>query len=42
MKTDTSVDTENIKEQIKQERVAEIQMQNMQIQNSLLKRLCCH
>jgi translation elongation factor EF-1beta len=38
MKTDTSVDTENIKEQIKQERVAEIQMQNMQIQNSLLKR----
>jgi hypothetical protein len=36
-KTDTSVDTEKIKEQIKQERVAEMRMQNMQMQ-----RLCCH
>jgi hypothetical protein len=32
MKTDTSVDTEKIKEQIKQELVAEMQMQ----------RWCCH
>jgi translation elongation factor EF-1beta len=31
MKTDTSVDTEKIKEQIKQELVAEMQMQNMQM-----------
>jgi hypothetical protein len=29
MKTDTSVDTEKIKEQIKQELVAEMQIQNM-------------
>jgi hypothetical protein len=32
MKTDTSIDTEKIKEQIKQELVAEMQMQ----------RWCCH
>jgi hypothetical protein len=32
MKTDTSVDTEKIKEQIKQELVAEMRMQNMQMQ----------
>jgi translation elongation factor EF-1beta len=37
MKTDTSVDMENIKEQIKQELVAEMRMQNMQMQ-----RCCCH
>jgi DNA-directed RNA polymerase subunit N (RpoN/RPB10) len=37
MKTDTSVDTEKIKEQIKQELVAEMWMQNMQMQ-----RWCCH
>jgi translation elongation factor EF-1beta len=37
MKTDTSVDAEKIKEQIKQELVAEMQMQNMQMQ-----RWCCH
>jgi hypothetical protein len=36
-KTDASIDTEKIKEQIKQELVAEMQMQNMQMQ-----RLCCH
>jgi DNA-directed RNA polymerase subunit N (RpoN/RPB10) len=36
-KTDISVDTEKIKEQIKQELVAEMQMQNMQMQ-----RWCCH
>jgi hypothetical protein len=36
-KTDTSVDTEKIKEQIKQEPVAKMQMQNMQMQ-----RWCCH
>jgi hypothetical protein len=30
-KTDASVDTEKIKEQIKQELVAEMQMQNMQM-----------
>jgi hypothetical protein len=36
-KTDTSVDTEKIKEQIKQELVAEKWMQNMQMQ-----RWCCH
>jgi hypothetical protein len=36
-KTDTSVHTEKIKEQIKQELVAEMRMQNMQMQ-----RLCCH
>jgi hypothetical protein len=36
-KTDASVDTEKIKEQIKQELVAELQMQNMQMQ-----RWCCH
>jgi hypothetical protein len=36
-KTNTSVDTERIKEQIKQELVAEMQMQNMQMQ-----RWCCH
>jgi hypothetical protein len=35
-KTDTSVDMK-IKEQIKQELVAEMQMQNMQMQ-----RWCCH
>jgi hypothetical protein len=37
MKTDTLVDTEKLKEQIKQELVVEMQMQI-----SLLKRLCCH
>jgi hypothetical protein len=37
MKTDTSVDTEKIKEQIKKELVAEMRMQNMQMQ-----RWCCH
>jgi hypothetical protein len=37
MKTDTSVDTEKIKEQIKQELVAKMRMQNMQMQ-----RCCCH
>jgi hypothetical protein len=31
METDTSVDTKNIKEQIKQELVAEMRMQNMQM-----------
>jgi translation elongation factor EF-1beta len=31
METDTSVDTEKIKEQIKQELVAEMRMQNMQM-----------
>jgi DNA-directed RNA polymerase subunit N (RpoN/RPB10) len=36
-KTDTSVDIEKIKEQIKQELVAEMRMQNMQMQ-----RWCCH
>jgi hypothetical protein len=36
-KTDTSVDMEKIKEQIKQELVAEMRMQNMQMQ-----RWCCH
>jgi hypothetical protein len=36
-KTRTSVDTEKIKEQIKQELVAEMRMQNMQMQ-----RWCCH
>jgi hypothetical protein len=36
-KTGTSVDTENIKKQIKQELVAEMQMQNMKMQ-----RCCCH
>jgi hypothetical protein len=36
-KTDASVDMEKIKEQIKQELVAEMQMQNMQVQ-----RWCCH
>jgi hypothetical protein len=36
-KTDTSVDTEKIKEQIKQKLVAEMRMQNMQMQ-----RWCCH
>jgi hypothetical protein len=36
-KTDTSVDTEKIKEQIKKELVAEMQMQKMQMQ-----RMCCH
>jgi uncharacterized protein YceK len=36
-KTDTSVDTEKINKQIKQELVAEMQMQNMQMQ-----RWCCH
>jgi hypothetical protein len=36
-KTDTSVDTEKIKEQINQELVAEMRMQNMQMQ-----RCCCH
>jgi hypothetical protein len=36
-KTDTSVDTEKIKKQIKQELVAEMWMQNMQMQ-----RWCCH
>jgi DNA-directed RNA polymerase subunit N (RpoN/RPB10) len=36
-KTDASVDTEKIKEQIKQELVAEMWMQNMQMQ-----RWCCH
>jgi hypothetical protein len=34
-KTDTSVDTKKIKEQIKQELVVEMRMQNMQ-------RWCCH
>jgi DNA-directed RNA polymerase subunit N (RpoN/RPB10) len=37
MKTDSSVDTEKIKEKIKQKLVAEMQMQNMQMQ-----RWCCH
>jgi DNA-directed RNA polymerase subunit N (RpoN/RPB10) len=37
MKTDTSVDTKKIKEQIKQELAAEMRMQNMQMQ-----RWCCH
>jgi hypothetical protein len=37
MKTDTSVDTEKIKEQIKQELVDEMRMQNMQMQ-----RWSCH
>jgi hypothetical protein len=37
MKTDASVDTEKIKEQIKQELVAEMRMKNMQMQ-----RWCCH
>jgi translation elongation factor EF-1beta len=32
MKIDASVDTEKIKEQIKQELVAKMQMQNMQMQ----------
>jgi hypothetical protein len=41
-KTDTSVDTEKIKEQIKQELVADMQIQNIEMQNGLLKRLCCH
>jgi DNA-directed RNA polymerase subunit N (RpoN/RPB10) len=36
-KTDTSVDMEKVKEQIKQEPVAEMRMQNMQMQ-----RWCCH
>jgi hypothetical protein len=36
-KTDTSVDTEKIKEQVKQELVAEMRMQNMQMQ-----RWWCH
>jgi hypothetical protein len=36
-KTDTLVDTEKIKEQIKQELVVEMRMQNMQMQ-----RCCCH
>jgi DNA-directed RNA polymerase subunit N (RpoN/RPB10) len=36
MKTNTSVDMEKIKEQIKQELVAEMRMQNMQMQ-----RWCC-
>jgi hypothetical protein len=36
-KTDTSVDMEKIKQQIKQELVAEMQKQNMQMQ-----RWCCH
>jgi DNA-directed RNA polymerase subunit N (RpoN/RPB10) len=36
-KTDTSVDTKKIKEQIKQELVAEMRMQNMHMQ-----RWCCH
>jgi hypothetical protein len=35
--TDASVDTEKIKKIIKKKLVAEMQMQN-----SLLKRLCCH
>jgi hypothetical protein len=37
MKTDTSVDTEKIKEQNKQELVAEMRMHNMRMQ-----RWCCH
>jgi hypothetical protein len=37
MKTDTSVDTEKIKEQIKQELVAEMRMHNKKMQ-----RWCCH
>jgi DNA-directed RNA polymerase subunit N (RpoN/RPB10) len=36
-KTDTSVDTEKIKEQVKQELVVEMQMKNMEMQ-----RWCCH
>jgi hypothetical protein len=36
-KIDASVDTEKIKEQIKQELVAEMRMQNVQMQ-----RWCCH
>jgi hypothetical protein len=36
-KTDTSIDTEKIKEQIKQKLMAEMRMQNMQMQ-----RWCCH
>jgi DNA-directed RNA polymerase subunit N (RpoN/RPB10) len=37
MKTDTSVDMKMVKEQIKQELVAEMRIQNMQMQ-----RWCCH
>jgi hypothetical protein len=37
MKTDASIDTEKMKEQFKQELVAEMHMQNMQMQ-----RWCCH
>jgi hypothetical protein len=37
MKTDASVNMKKLKEQIKQEPVVEMQMQN-----NLLKRLCCH
>jgi hypothetical protein len=36
-KTDASIDTKKIEEQIKQELVVEMQMQNMQMQ-----RWCCH
>jgi hypothetical protein len=36
-KTDTSVDMEKIKEQIKQELVAQMRMQNLQ-----MERRCCH
>jgi hypothetical protein len=41
-KTDTPVDMEKIKEQIKQEPVAKMQMQNMQMQNMQMQRWCCH
>jgi hypothetical protein len=37
-KTDTSVDTKKIKEQIKQELVAEMRMQNMQMLLLVLKK----
>jgi uncharacterized protein YwbE len=38
METDASVDTEQIKEQIKRELEVDMEMQNMQMQNCLLKR----
>jgi hypothetical protein len=41
-KTDTSVDTEKIKEQIKQELVAEMWMQNMQMQRWCGHQMVCH
>jgi hypothetical protein len=41
-KTDASVDTEKIKEQIKQEMVAEMQMHNMRCRCGVVTRWCCH